>query len=127
MCKPQEKNLETSINKNMHSLNNDDQKIIHACALTSKEQRKRMEKLGKSIFKDAQVVELEDGLELIFIQPSSYTEKLIEFINFERQCCRSFTFQLVFKPDQGPIHLTMIGGKELKEQMLTGLREYGHS
>ncbi len=106
---------------------NQNQVLIPACQLTSKKQKERMEKLGKTIFKDIDSIQdVDDGFVMVFNKPIEYSKKLLEFINFERECCTSLSFGLNFEPNQGPIHLKIIGSKEMKEQVISGMRDQGH-
>lgn len=70
-------------------------------------------------------VELENGYDLIFIEPKEYSSELLEFINFERVCCSSFTYALIFEPNSRATHLQIYGSRAIKEELRTGLIELG--
>jgi hypothetical protein len=89
---------------------------ILACMLTTQEQKARSKELKKLLFPKVQSTkELKDGYALIFNNEEKLTFLLLEFINFERNCCPPFRFVLQFEPNQGPIELHMTGSPEIKE------------
>ncbi len=100
--------------------------MVPSCSLTNSEMADRKEFLQatmvKKIFK---VEELETGYDLIFHEPMEYSKDLLEFINFERNCCSSFSFALVFEPNNKATHLQMYGSKEIKEELKRGFIEVG--
>jgi hypothetical protein len=99
---------------------------VEACNLTSKEQAKRYKELRDVLFnRIASVKELPDGYDLLFNEKLEFSKQLVEFINFERECCPSFTFSLNFEPHEGPIHLQVKGSKGIKDMIAFWLREYG--
>jgi hypothetical protein len=46
--------------------------------------------------------------------------------SFLAGCCPTLSFSLSFEPNQGPIHLKIIGSKEMKEIVFSGLRDHEH-
>lgn len=100
--------------------------LVPSCNLSSKEMNERKEFLqatmAKKIFK---VEELETGYDLIFHESVEYSIELLEFINFERGCCSSFSFALIFEPNNKATHLQMYGSKEIKEELRRGFIELG--
>jgi hypothetical protein len=98
---------------------------VEACTLTSKEQVKRYKELKDILFnKVASVKELTDGYDLTFKEKIEFSNQLIEFVNFERVCCPSFTFSMTFEPHGGPIHLEIKGSKGIKDMIAFALKEY---
>ena len=98
---------------------------VEACNLTSKEQGKRYKELKDNLFKRITYVkELPDGYDLVFKEKIEFSNELIEFVNFERVCCPSFTFSMNFEPQGGPIHLEIKGSKGIKDMIAFGLKEY---
>ena len=99
---------------------------IEACNLTSKEQAERYQELKKNLFgRITSVKELTDGYDLVFNEKIEFSAQLLEFVNFERVCCPSFTFALHFESNAGPIHLEIRGSKGIKDMVAFGLKEYG--
>lgn len=95
------------------------------CKLSDIEQVKRYLELKEGLFKDiSEIKEMSDGFELIFAKNIEYSLKIIEFINFERECCPGFTFSLYFEPNAGPIHLLIYGSNEVKEILKIYLQGY---
>src|SRR5713226_6341737 len=85
-----------------------------ACTLTESERVTRKEEVN-SLFKHVQQVnELADGYALRFPGGDTWANELMQFINFERGCCRFFTFALVFEQKQGPIWLHVRGPEGVK-------------
>ena len=56
--------------------------------------------------------EIERGYELEFDEGN--IDAIVEFIQFERECCRFLAFTLEFKMDKGPITLRIEGPKGTK-------------
>jgi hypothetical protein len=87
-----------------------------ACSLSEQELAKRREELAGDIFKNIQQVqELADGYAFRFPEGKDWAAKLLDFIAFERECCRFFIFELVFEADLGPTWLRLRGGEGVKE------------
>ena len=73
-----------------------------ACALSERELVDRREGTIAELLAGAlDLRELDDGYELTFPGSGEWGRKLGEFIEFERDCCAFFTFELVFQPRQG--------------------------
>ena len=75
--------------------------------------------------KIARVEELETGYDLVFNEPKEYSAELLEFINFERSCCSSFSYALIFEPNNKATHLQIYGSKEIKSELAKGFKELG--
>ena len=75
--------------------------------------------------KIARVEELETGYDLVFNEPKEYSAELLEFINFERNCCSSFSYALIFEPNNKATHLQIYGSKEIKSEIAKGFKELG--
>ena len=87
-----------------------------ACELPEGGQRSRREGISREIFSGCENVrELENGYEFVFPSGEEWVEKLTRFIALERECCRFFTFELLFEPELGPISLRMRGPVGTKE------------
>ena len=94
-----------------------------ACILSEPEQAERGEEISSSIFSQVQLrTELQDGYELTFPGTDAMASKLLQFITRERDCCRFFTFELIFDPNQGPIRLRLRGPEGTKEFIETSFR-----
>ena len=86
------------------------------CNLPEPTLKQRREVLIQEVFSQAlEVRELLDGYELCFPAEESWTAKLVDLIQFERQCCPFLTFGLIFLPNRGPIWLQIRGGEGLKD------------
>lgn len=100
--------------------------LVPSCSLSNKEMTERKAFLQTTMAeKIVKVEELETGYDLIFHEPIQYSEELLEFINFERECCSNFSFALVFEPNNKATHLQMYGSKEIKEEVKNGFIELG--
>jgi hypothetical protein len=62
-----------------------------------------------------QVRELSDGYAFRFPGGDDWAARLLDYIVFERRCCRFFAFELAFEPDQGAIWLRVRGPEGVKE------------
>jgi hypothetical protein len=98
-------------------MNNDikAQELPIACILSNRDRLERQTTIAKELFTNFQQFrELNDGY--AFSYPGNYhwTSKLTEFITLERNCCRFFTFELEFEPNEGPIWFRMRGPEEVK-------------
>ncbi len=86
-----------------------------ACSLSASEQITRGEELV-DLFKHVQQMnELPDGYAFRFLGSDLWANRLLEFINYERNCCPFFTFALIFEPKQGPIWLHVRGPEGVKD------------
>ncbi|MEO6456671.1 MAG: hypothetical protein ABIO92_00130 [Chloroflexia bacterium] len=86
-----------------------------ACTLSEPEQAERGEEISTNIFSEVQQrIELEDGYEFLFSGTDAWAAKLLQFIITERDCCRFFTFELIFDPNLGPIRLRLRGPEGTK-------------
>src|SRR5260221_335657 len=81
-----------------------------ACSLTADELVTRGEEIDDLFTGVQQTQELADGYALRFPGTSTWPQRVLDFIQGERNCCLFFTFELVFVPNQGP--------KEKKRQQL---------
>lgn len=87
-----------------------------ACSLSELDQAERGEEISTNIFSEVQQrIELEDGYEFLFPGTDVLAAKLLQFIITERDCCRFFTFELIFDPNLGPIKLRLRGLEGTKE------------
>jgi hypothetical protein len=48
-----------------------------------------------------------DGVELAFALSDETARSLLEFISFERACCKTFTYELAFAPPHDSVILRM--------------------
>ncbi|MGF1473884.1 MAG: hypothetical protein ACFB50_19355 [Rubrobacteraceae bacterium] len=86
------------------------------CELPEVGQRPRREEVAREVFSRCENVrELEDGYEFVFAGDEQLVEGLMRFIASERECCRFFTFGLLFEPELGPVLLRMRGPDGTKE------------
>ncbi len=87
-----------------------------ACSLPEPELVERGEEITTSILSEVQQrIELPDGYEFLFPGTDALAAKLLQFITQERDCCRFFTFELIFDPNLGPIRLRLRGPEGTKE------------
>ncbi|MEP7200467.1 MAG: hypothetical protein ABI874_11670 [Chloroflexota bacterium] len=87
-----------------------------ACNLPAAALAQREQELAATIFRHRLAVrELPDGYEFQFPPDDDWGARLLEFIQFERQCCPFFAFEFAFEPNQGPIWLRMRGGEGVKQ------------
>ena len=87
-----------------------------ACVLSEGGRRLRREEISRELFSGCEDArELEDGYEFVFPGDEEWVEGLMHFIASERECCRFFTFELLFEPELGPVSLRMRGPDGTKE------------
>jgi hypothetical protein len=89
--------------------------ISIVCTLSAEDQAKRGEVTSDLLGDAEQVRELPDGYAFRFPGSEDWAARLLDHVVFERRCCRFFTFELVFEPDQGPIWLHLRGPAGVKE------------
>jgi hypothetical protein len=102
--------------------------IVPSCNLSASQMVDRRTKLTSkySMFqKVKKVVEMEDGYDFVFSEPKEFSQKLLEFINFERACCSNFSFALEFEPNEKATHLKMYGSPAIKQELKNGFKELG--
>lgn len=86
-----------------------------ACVLPEELRGPHREKLSRELFDGYELVrELEDGYEFVFRGESERTAAIARLVATERECCRFFTFELLFAPDLGPITLRLRGPEGTK-------------
>ena len=86
------------------------------CILSDQDQIKRQTRIAEGLFTNFQQFrELSDGYALSYLGNDHWASKLTEFITFERKCCRFFTFELEFEPNEGPIWFRLRGPEGIKE------------
>lgn len=97
---------------------NDSTKTLDGCSLNSSQQNERLEEIRKEIFsKSIKSKEIKNGMEFTFQEPLEFADTLIEFIKFERGCCKDILFDLYFEPKNGPIILTMTESSDIKKMV----------
>lgn len=95
--------------------------LVPSCNLSGAQMLERKSLIQSPMAKKIErVEELEKGYDLIFTQPKEYSVELLEFINFERNCCSSFSFALIFEPNYKATHLQIYGSKEIKIELAGG-------
>lgn len=101
--------------------------LVPSCDLSASEMSERRSFLQSTIVKSiTRIEEMENGYDLIFEgQPKQFSAELLDFINFERGCCSSFSFALIFEPHEKAVHLQMYGSKQIKEELAKGFIEAG--
>ncbi len=100
--------------------------LIPSCNLSNSQMIDRKTFLTNGLAKKiSELKELSEGFDLIFREPVEYSKELLEFINFERNCCSNFTFALIFEPSNRATHLQIYGSKSIKKELENGFRELG--
>jgi hypothetical protein len=85
------------------------------CTLSTDELSQRREEIIQALFKRGlDTRERNQGLEFTFPAEETLLSDLLEFIRFERNCCRFLSFEIVFEPEQGPLRLRILGAPEAK-------------
>lgn len=80
------------------------------CSLSAKAQVTRIDQLRSGLFREILSVEETEGkLKLKFADSSETVQKLTSFIKFERECCSSLQFGLVWEAHGGPVVLELEG------------------
>jgi len=121
-----ENSCSVSCSSNPANDSGDLKSLLPSCNLSNEDLYHRKDDLRKSIFsKIHSVQEMENGYDLIFKQPKEYSVELLEFINFERTCCSSFTYALIFEPNNQATHLQIYGSQEFKEEIKSGFAGLG--
>lgn len=86
-----------------------------ACELSEDRQEAHKESYVVELFSECEAVnEIEGGYEFRFPGDAKRAVELARFVDFERECCRFFAFELFFEPDLGPIWLRMRGSDGTK-------------
>ena len=91
-----------------------DEAPVVACALSTVARSERDVTIEELFSGSTETRELPDGYAFRFPGEPAWSERLLAFINGERECCRFFEFELVFEPDGGPVWLGVRGSKEIK-------------
>jgi hypothetical protein len=102
--------------------------LIPSCNLSEIQMVNRKAELTSkySMFqKVKKVIELKDGYDFVFEEPKEFSTQLLEFINFERNCCSNFSFALEFEPNEKATHLKIFGSKAIKTELKNGFTELG--
>ena len=87
-----------------------------ACSLSDVQLRERRDDLAHGLLARCEkVAELADGYEFAFAGEEETAAQIMEFILEERRCCPFFGFELVIKPDNGPIILRLRGRDGVKD------------
>lgn len=104
---------------NVPSLNKNVEDSV--CTLPESKLANRVAVLQKTIFSNTQkIFSFDDGYEYVFDEEPELIDDLVEFINYERRCCPSFNFALLFDSNNGPVRLRIYGSGDIKE-FLTSL------
>ena len=101
-------------------------KNLPSCNLNEKQFSGRADTLSKTIFSKAKAIKsLKDGYEIVFNEPKEFSLDLMELVNFERGCCSSFTWALVFDPNNKATHLQVYGSQKVKTEMRNAFKSFG--
>ena len=84
-----------------------------ACSLNAEELTQR-QSLFEPLWKSANEVSLRDSL-LSASFDAEHTERLVQFVIGERDCCPFFSFHLEFEPNHGPVTISVSGPPEADE------------
>ena len=77
------------------------------CTLPAPEFRQRRVEIQSYLDAAAAITRLPDGVELSFAPSPELAHSLIDFILFERACCRSLTYELRSEPDHSRLTLRL--------------------
>lgn len=77
------------------------------CTLPAPELRERRKEIQSYLDAAASIARLPDGVELSFAASPQLAHALIDFILFERACCRSLTYELRSGPDHSRLTLRL--------------------
>jgi hypothetical protein len=92
------------------------EKIPIVCTLSADQLAQRREHVIKELFqKTLERRELQDGFEFVFPSSEAVLAEVVEFVAFERKCCRFLSFEVAFEPGEGPIHLRLLGCEDAKD------------
>lgn len=86
-----------------------------ACTLSSDQLAQRRHVISELFQKTLERRECEDGFDFIFPGGDVVLAELFEFLRFERKCCQFLSFELALEPQEGPIHLRLLGHRDAKE------------
>jgi hypothetical protein len=93
-----------------------------ACTLPEDRRSERQEEIDHDISGGIlERIELADGFEFRFAGDEEWLVRLMQFVKFERRCCRFLTFEIVSEPDEGPMRLRLRGPEGTKEFINTML------
>lgn len=102
--------------------------LVPSCNLSQKQMVDRKafltDKYGM-FTKVQKIVEMKDGYDFVFVEPKEFSVQLLEFINFERNCCSNFSFALEFEPNEKATHMKMYGSQSIKNELKKGFTELG--
>lgn len=99
---------------------------LPSCSLSANALAERKNLLQSTIVqKITKVQEIETGYDLVFNEPKEYAAELLAFINYERNCCASFSYALIFEPNNKVTHLQIYGSKEIKTELSKGFKALG--
>ena len=87
-----------------------------ACKLSTEELNNRRQFELKQLFKGKlQLEELENGYEFYFPSDRVWFDRIVKFIEVERQYCPFLHFELIISPDHHPFRLKILGSAEVKK------------
>jgi hypothetical protein len=92
----------------------EDNSIPLACTLSADQLPQRRQVIQQLFRRLRETRELDQGFEFIFPGEEPLISDLMEFVRFERNCCRFLSFELRFEPQKGPVHLRILGSPEAK-------------
>lgn len=79
-----------------------------ACTLNGAELKDRVKTVLEPLWARAKKVTYRDGI-LSAEYSEKETEELVNYLNFERECCPFFRFRLDFEPGHGPVTISISG------------------
>jgi hypothetical protein len=90
------------------------------CTLSNEERAQRADEVTDLLGDALEVRDLQNGFAFRFPGSEDWAVRLLDYIVFERRCCRFFTFELVFEPDLGATWLHVCGPEGVKELLRGG-------
>ncbi len=119
---------ETTCSSNPHHDTLEGQRLkelIPSCNLSSASIIDRKNELNeRGIFlKVAEIKEISDGYDFVFHEPKEFSQEILDYINFERNCCSNFSFAIEFEPNEKATHLKIFGTNGVKKQIKNAIDE----
>jgi hypothetical protein len=87
------------------------------CTLPEGVRPQRRAEIQALLASRTELIEHEDGVEMTFAFSEESARGLLDFVFFERLCCKTFTYELGFPPPQTSLHLRLRAPAEQVEAL----------